>query len=110
MGDHAPAVRVLRESLRTALTCPNKASVGVQPSPAKWEAAGISFDHYRGLGDRRILLDNLVACHDVDPQDAYFEVATLPADEAAVRHRMVLAEIGAQRPRRAKQRRLSSAA
>lgn len=107
--DHTLAVRVLRDSLRAALTTESKQAstpgASVRPGRAKWEAAGLSFDRYRGLGDRRILLECLVACHDVDPQDALYEVTTLPAAEAAVRRRVAPGEINAQRAHWAKPRR-----
>ena len=107
--ERTQAVRVLRDNLRTALATEAKQTstpgAGMRPDRAKWEAAGLSFDRYRSLGDRQILFDCLVACHDIDPQDALYEVITLPAAEAEVRRRMVPGEIDAQRARWAKPRR-----
>ncbi len=107
--ERTQAIRVLRDNLRTALAAESgkksKLGASVRPGRAKWQAAGLSFDRYRGLGNRQILFDCLVACYDVDPQDALYEIITLPAAEAAVRRRLVPGEIDAQRARWAKPRR-----
>lgn len=109
MLDHEQAARDLRDSLRAHLMA-NSERATARPGRAAWEAAGLDFEDYTRLGDRQILLDYLLACHDVEPLDAFHEVATLPIAEAKIREKTALAEIQLQSGQWAKSRRIRSAA
>ncbi|MHA1565947.1 MAG: hypothetical protein ACTSX7_11600 [Alphaproteobacteria bacterium] len=110
MLDHDQAARDLRDSLRANLIANAKQATAAQPSRAAWEAAGLDFEDYRKLGDRQILLDYLLACHEIDPLDALHEVVTLPTAEAKIRRRAALAEIQLRSGHWSKSRRIRSAA
>ena len=92
MPNREQAARDLRDSLRAKLITDSKRAAA-RLGRAAWQSVGLDFDDYRSLGDRQILLDCLLACHEVDPLDAFHEVATLPIAEAKIRERTALAEI-----------------
>ncbi len=110
MLDHEQAAQDLRDSLRAHLIANSEQVAPARPGRAAWEAAGLDFEDYTSLGDRQILLDYLLACHDIEPLDALHEVATLPVAEAKIREKMALAEIQSQSGQWAKSRRIRSAA